>query len=179
SLNIEISGTRFSVTRSALQGNNAVVYQGSEGDFAKTPLTGTLEREAQFTAIVSVGQRKAHGEDTCTGTEWLITTAAQGKVFNQTPAFLAVKSSKDDCLALADTAAGLAVAKAESIFDATLPNGNGKGVVHGDLNAGNIFFDDQVSQVLTLIDWGSAANKTSFPTTVPIRQAGISFRALC
>ncbi|KAK7039916.1 APH domain-containing protein [Favolaschia claudopus] len=175
SLSIEISGTKFSLTQSTSQGNNAVVYQDSDGDFAKTPLTGSLEKEAQFTD--AVGQLKAHGEDTCTGTEWMITPAAQGKVFNQTPAFLAVKSSEDDCLALADTAAGLAAAKAKSIFDATVTGG--KGIVHGDLNAGNIFFDDQVSQILTLIDWGSAAKKASFPNTIATGQARVSFNSFC
>ncbi|KAJ6548122.1 hypothetical protein DFH09DRAFT_1504598 [Mycena vulgaris] len=166
-LSVEIQGKTFQLKQSSSQGNNAVVYRDAAGDFAKTPLSGTLAKEATFTQ---------EANDACTGTEWMITTAAQGKVFNETPAFIAAKKAgKEECQALAATAAGLAVDKAKSIFDAA----STKGVVHGDLNAGNIFFDDDVTQVLTLIDWGSASKKASFPKLVAKGQASTSFNALC
>jgi len=173
-LSVEIQGETFELTKSSSQGNNAVVYRDSAGDFAKTPLSGTLTKEATFTQ--DVGQLKAHGDDACTDTEWMITTAAQGKVLNETPAFIAAKKAgKEQCQTLAATAAGLAVDKAKSIFTAA----STKGIVHGDLNAGNIFFDDDVNQVLTLIDWGSASKKASFPSLVAKGQASTSFNALC
>ncbi|KAJ7590179.1 hypothetical protein C8J56DRAFT_937052 [Mycena floridula] len=172
-IDVQIGTQTFKLTKSGSQGNNAVVYQDAEGDFAKTPLQGNLQKEAEMTA--KVGQLKAHGEDACTSTEWLITTAAKGKLFNKTSAFeTAKKAGKDKCLELAEAAATLAVAKAKAIFD----NGASK-IFHGDLNAGNIFFDDQVTQVLTLIDWGSATIKQSFSALNAKGQATISFKALC
>ncbi|KAF8156366.1 hypothetical protein K438DRAFT_1777452 [Mycena galopus ATCC 62051] len=158
-LSVEIQEKAFQLTKSSSQGNNAVVYRDAAGDFAKSPLA----KEATFTQEASVlniqvGQLKAHGEDAYTGTEWMITAAAQGKVLNETPAFITAKAAgKEQCQTLAATAAGLAVAKAKSIFNAA----STKGIVHGDLNAGNIFFDNDVAQVLTLIDWGSASKKAS------------------
>jgi Ser/Thr protein kinase RdoA (MazF antagonist) len=59
------------------------------------------------------------------------------KVFNETPAFIAAKKA-GTCETLVVKAAGLAVTKAKSIFEAD----STKGIFHGDLNADNIFFDD-------------------------------------
>jgi hypothetical protein len=53
SLSVEIEGKTFKLTKSSSQGNNAVVYRDAAGDFAKTPLSGTLTREATFTKAAS------------------------------------------------------------------------------------------------------------------------------
>lgn len=73
------------------------------------------------------------------------------------PLLSAKKVGKEEFQKLAATAADFAVAKAKSIFDAA----STKGIVRGDLNAGDIFFDDDVSEVFTLIDWGSASKRAS------------------
>ncbi|KAF7305345.1 APH domain-containing protein [Mycena chlorophos] len=192
-LEITVEGHKFALKKSTSiqDGNNGIVYQDAEKDFAKTPLNakGDLTTEAATTkavhavaGLLSGGQVKAFGTATNTGvgaeTQWLITVAAQGSNLKSTKAFIAAKAAgKTECEALTKKASELAVAKAKAVFEATTTGG--KGINHNDLNAGNIFYDDEVTKVETLIDWGSARKVASFPTTIANGQAAHAFNGFC
>ncbi|KAJ7094906.1 hypothetical protein C8R43DRAFT_1049454 [Mycena crocata] len=173
-LTVKIGDQSFDLKKSSNQGNSAIVYQDASGDFAKTPLPNSpsLKKEADFTK--KVGQLKAYGHD-ANGAEWMITIAAQGKGLEKTPAFNTAKAA-GKCPELADKAVDTVVAKAKSIFD-SIKDEKGYGLVHGDLNAGNMFFNDDATEV-TLIDWGSASTKPTFPDMAK-RQATLSLHGLC
>lgn len=69
----------------------------------------------------------------------MIVKAAAGKPLGQTSVLLdAKKKGKDECLQVVDSAAKVAASAAEDIFNKFKVN-------HGDLNAGNVLFNDAVS----------------------------------
>jgi hypothetical protein len=172
-LDINIEGKDHSLTKNKDQGASAITYRvtgGSDvGAFAKTPLSGSLKTEADVTK--AVGQLISFGTDACSDAEFMVIEAAPGSPLKQTKAFIdGKKESKEKCQEVVDQAVALTVSTAKDIQAKT-------GFNHGDLNAGNVFFNDDVTSA-TLIDWGSA-KKTSFKAVIAKGQAQISFSGLC
>ena len=141
------------------------------GDFAKTPFKGTIEKEASVTKLVRLvvqgrdniylaniesvaqaGQLVASGRDEneCNEiqAEWLITKKSPGKPLKDTEKFKADAKDKDKCLEVVANAKTTAKAALKKFHDET-------GFNHGDINAGNILFNDEVTEAF-LIDFGQA-----------------------
>ncbi|KAF7305346.1 APH domain-containing protein [Mycena chlorophos] len=181
-LKIKLGKDEFTLTLFATS-RQAIVYVDDERKhFAKTggrnavPVTSTLADEAMFTRKAVPGLVKAYGIDELgSGVDWLVTLAAKGWSLQDAAAFKRAKEAPGNVgkYVVAERAARLTVAKAYEIFQATFTaelddseddagglggreRGKGRGISHGDLTPWNAFFDDEVTRVETLIDWGKA-----------------------